>query len=256
MVIENWGKRMKNSVPFLLVAVMALCAGLVVAQEEMKGPEPEVPEVFVIPGHYVQIAFNNEGWVTLGYRMANYSQGRDWMLLEVGVTVRKPAQDQSVTRDSFSLTLPDESTIGLASEKSVWTTGRVPAIQLPRNMNRDSIDYFPVEAKQLCALRFFSGGPTAESLPRAHPYDQIDLSWQRVCTGDLFFVVPGGITTGQYWLNVRFADSVVRVPFRIMTREEQKYQRKNWQDPKKEYEALLKQEAEMAKAQQQETTDG
>ena len=39
---------------------------------------------------------------------------------------------------------------------------------------------------------------------------------QRACVGG-FFKVPGGIRYGQYWLNVKFAKSLVRVPFRILT---------------------------------------
>jgi hypothetical protein len=34
--------------------------------------------------------------------------------------------------------------------------------------------------------------------------------------------VPGGIKHGQYWLNVKLKDSVVRVPFRILTEDENK----------------------------------
>jgi hypothetical protein len=33
--------------------------------------------------------------------------------------------------------------------------------------------------------------------------------------GQLYFHVPGGTKYGQYWLNVKFAQSVVRVPFRL-----------------------------------------
>jgi len=34
-------------------------------------------------GRYVRIAYNNEGFVTLGYKLANLSVGEEWMLLEV-----------------------------------------------------------------------------------------------------------------------------------------------------------------------------
>ena len=97
-------------------------------------------------------------------------------------------------------------------------------------------------------IGFFSD-PTKEM--RSISYDQFEVSWQRACAGRLFFKVPEGITTGQYWLHVQFAGSEVQVPFRIMTKEEEKFLKKNWKDLKKEHEKFLKQEAEKAKQQQQ-----
>ena len=69
--------------------------------------------------------------------------------------------------------------------------------------------------------------------------------------GRIFFKMPDGqtIEPGQYWLNVEFANSVVQAPFRIMTKEEEKFLRKNWKDLKKEHEAYLKAQAEKAKQQ-------
>ena len=64
--------------------------------------------------------------------------------------------------------------------------------------------------------------------------DKVELSNQRACVGRLFFQVPGGITYGQHWLNVKFADSVVRVPFRILTKDEAKLLDKNYKDIKKQ----------------------
>ena len=50
------------------------------------------------------------------------------------------------------------------------------------------------------------------------------------------------IRTGQYYLNVKFKESVVQVPFRILTDEEQKEFKKNWKDIKKEHDAEYKQQ--------------
>ena len=78
------------------------------------------------------------------------------------------------------------------------------------------------------------------------------MSHQRACLGRLFFKLPEGkkVETGQYWLSVQFDGSEVQVPFRIMTKEEEKYFKKNWKNLKKEHEAFLKQEFEKAKQQQ------
>ena len=36
----------------------------------MKAPQPDVPEVFTLMGQYVRGGDNHEGFVNLGYRMA------------------------------------------------------------------------------------------------------------------------------------------------------------------------------------------
>jgi hypothetical protein len=60
------------------------------------------------------------------------------------------------------------------------------------------------------------------------------------CLGRLYFPVPGGIQYGQHWLNVKFANSVVRVPFRILTEEESKILDKNYADIEKQVEQGFK----------------
>ena len=75
----------------------------VTAQEpEVKAPVPTVPGIFTIEGQYTRIAYNNEGWVTLGYRIANDSQGQDWLMLHAGLTLRSPAENQTLTRGGIS----------------------------------------------------------------------------------------------------------------------------------------------------------
>ena len=101
----------------LLIA--GLTAPVVVAKDdiEVQIPVPTVPENFTAGGQFTRIAYNNEGWATLGYRTANGSQGKDWLLLEVGVTVSQPSPNQTLTRDSFAVKLPDGSMVPLASQR-------------------------------------------------------------------------------------------------------------------------------------------
>ena len=51
---------------------------------------------------------------------------------------------------------------------------------------------------------------------------------------------PGGIKYGQHWLNVKFEKSLVRVPFRILTEEEEKLLSKNYKDISKQVEEAFK----------------
>ena len=80
---------------------------------KVKIPEPGVPEIMTLEGRFVRAAYNNEGYVILGYRLANESVGGEWMLLEVGITVRDDVPDYTLKRDALSLETPDGKTIPL-----------------------------------------------------------------------------------------------------------------------------------------------
>jgi hypothetical protein len=78
---------------------------------------------------------------------------------------------------------------------------------------------------------------------RAAGWDQVELTDQRACLGRLFFKVPGGIAYGQYWLDVKFKNGLVRVPFRILTKEEDEMLEKNYRDIKKQVDEAFKPKA-------------
>ena len=71
-------------------------------------------------------------------------------------------------------------------------------------------------------------------------YDVVELSPIRGCVGRLYFKIPGGLKYGQHFLNVKFANSTIRVPFKIYTKEEEKFIDKNWKDIKKQVEQSFK----------------
>ncbi len=240
----------------MVFGVVLLIAGIatpvVVAQEVIQGveiPQPTVPENFTAMGVFTRVAYNNEGWATLGYRTANDSQGKDWILLEVGVTVIKPSPNVTMTRDSFAVKLPDGSMVPLASQQEFAAAGYLRGMVRRGDANNDSINYFPNQGSQGCPMLFFSDPASGTG---ATAFDQFELSWQRSCVGRLFFKLPEGqtIQPGQYWLVVKFTGSTVEVPFGIMTKQEVKNFQKNWKSIKKEHDAITKQKAAEAKAQQ------
>ncbi len=244
-----------NMQKFIRVAGVALlivgmAAPVVVAEDEIKVqiPQPTVPENFTAQGQFVRLAYNNEGWVTLGYRTANGSQGQDWLLLESGVTILKPHKNQTMTRDSFAVKLPDGSMVPLASQKEFQEAGYLRGMTERANMSNDSINYFPNQGSQPCPMLFFSD-PTSGT--GALAFDQFETGWTRACAGRLYFKLPDGqkIEPGQYWLVVKFAGSTVEVPFRIMTKDEENYFKKNWKKIKAEHDAITKQKAAKAKTQ-------
>jgi hypothetical protein len=185
-------------------------------------PKPGVPEIMTMEGKFIRVAYNNEGYVILGYQAANRSAGGDWMLLEVGMTVMDKVPNYMLTRDAITLDTPDGKSIPLATITE-FQSGNTQALQSRAKVQRDTISYFPTKASTACRLGFF-----ADLEDRARPWDQVELSSMRGCLGRLYFQVPGGIKHGQHWLNVKFAQSLVRVPFRIMTEEEEKMLSKNY----------------------------
>jgi hypothetical protein len=234
---------------FAAPAVMAQSQETLTAKgQEVEVPVPTEPGIFTIKGEFARIAYNNEGWVTLGYRTANSSQGQEWMLLEAGVTILHPPKGQTLTRKSFSVTMPDGTVVPMATVEEYRKAGSLAALNARGNTVRDSINYFPVAAHRAIPMVFFSD-PAHPS--RGIAFDQFDVNRNMAAVGRIFFKMPDGqtIEPGQYWLNVEFANSVVQAPFRIMTKEEEKFLRKNWKDLKKEHEAYLKAQAEKAKQQ-------
>jgi hypothetical protein len=223
---------MRNRFRLPVAAAFVVTAWPVVssAQEKPKVqiPEPGVPQVMTLEGRYVRVAYNNEGYAILGYRLANLSVGEPWMLLEVGFALREGVPDYDLTRDAVSMTTPDGKTIPLPSTEE-YRKANLEALQRREKVQRDSINYFPPNAYRACSIQFFT-----DLDQRAMPWDKVELSNQRACLGRLYFPVPGGIAYGQHWLNVKFAKSTIRVPFRILTKEEDKFLDKNYRDIEKQ----------------------
>jgi hypothetical protein len=185
-------------------------------------PQPGVPQIMTLEGNFVRAAYNNEGYVILGYQLANRSLGEEWMLLEIGATVLDRVPNYKLTRDALSIETPDGRTIPLATVTE-HRQGDTRALENRERVQRDSINYFPPRASRACRIGFF-----ADLDSRALPYDVVELSSTRACLGRLYFRIPGGITHGQHWLNVKFEKSLVRVPFRIFTEDEEKLLSKNF----------------------------
>jgi hypothetical protein len=197
-------------------------------------PQPGVPQIMTMEAKFVRAAYNNEGYVIMGYQMAQRSIGEEWMLLETGMTVLDKTPDYKLTRGALSLETPDGKTLPLPSVEAM-RAGNTEAVQQRSRVQRDSINYFPPMANQACRLGFFS-----DLSDRAMPWDEVELSNRRACLGRLYFKIPGGITYGQHWLNVKFEKSLIRVPFRIFTEAEEKTLSKNYKSISKQVEDAFK----------------
>ena len=175
------------------------------AKPTVEIPQPGVLQIITMEGKFVRAAYNNEGYVILGYQASNRSVGEEWMLLEVGTTVLDK-EDYKLTREAISLRRLMARRFPCRDHRAAG--GPDQAIQQRANVQRDSINYFPPRASRPCAFLFFP-----DLGARSLPLRRVDLTDDRACLGRLYFRIPGGIAYGQYWLNVKFQNSLVRVPF-------------------------------------------
>ena len=222
-----------------IAGALAIAATAVVtAQEKPKVqvqiPDPGVPQIMTMEGKFVRAAYNGEGYAIIGYQVANRSIGDEYMMLDLGTTVRDGVPAYKLTRDKLELTLPDGKNVPMLSMEE-YRKADMRAVENRARVQRDSINYFPPSATQACRIGFF-----AEPNSPAMAWDEVELSNRRGCAGRLFFKVPGGIKYGQYFLNVKFAQTLIRVPFRILTEDEEKLLSKNYKAIDKQIEEAFK----------------
>ena len=225
----------RNTAALAAVALVtaALTAGVGAQSQEppkIKIPESGVSQIMTLEGQYIRVAYNNEGYAVLGYRLANSTVGEDWMLLEVGFALRDGVPNYVLKRDAVSLELPNGKTVPLATNQE-YVKANLASLQMREKVQRDSINYFPPNAYQACSIQFFT-----DLDQRAMSWNEVEMTDHRACLGRFYFKVPGGITYGQHWLNVKFEKSVVRVPFRILTKEEDKMLEKHYKSIEKQVE--------------------
>ena len=213
----------------VIVTAGVLAAGSLQAQKPtVEIPKPGVPQIMTIEGNFIRAAYNNEGYVIIGYRIANSSVGEEWLMLEVGATMRQGKPLYTMPRSALSLTTPDNNKIPMATNEE-YLQVNLMGLQNRAKVMHDSIDYFPPTVSRGGRIGYFSDLGT-----RTRSYDQVELSPQVASVGRVFFKVPGGIKYGQHWLNVQFKESLVRVPFRILTADEEKLLTKNYKDIRKQ----------------------
>jgi hypothetical protein len=223
----------RNWLALVGAIAVALLATLPVAGQEKPKPKVAipnagVPEAMSVEGKFVRAVWNNEGYVIMGYQVAQRSMDGEHMMLDLGTTVLGNTPEYKLKRDAISVTTPDNKTVPMMTVEE-YRKADVRAIESRARVQRDSINYFPPQASQACRIGFFS-----EPNSPAMSWDEVAVSNRRACAGRLFFTIPGGIKVGQYFLNVKFANSTLRAPFRIFTEEEEKTVGKNYGDIKKQ----------------------
>ena len=233
---------MKNNGLTMAAAALA-CLALILTPtlglaQETEAVDPGETK-YAPAAEWVRVASNNIGYGIVGYRVANQSVGNEWMLLDVGLTVPKGVKNQVLKREAFSISLPDNTMIPMATQKEFQADrGKLRALDARALAAADSINYFPPSTTYPCRIGFFTD---ASQAGRGPAFDQVELSWERACVGRMYFKIPDGITYGQHTLNIMFDGGMLRVPFKIMTNEEMKELKKKYKEMEKEAKQQKKQ---------------
>jgi hypothetical protein len=220
---------LRNRVVFAVAVTVIGFGAIATAGEESAA---QAGEKVGVEGTFVRVAENDEGWVVLGYRAANEAAGKEWMFLDIGITLQKGVKHQKLTRDDIALVTPDHKVIPMLSQEEFEKArSSFAAMERADTMMHDSIDYWPPETTRPCRIGFFAD--PAQPM-RGLAVDEVDLDHGAACLGRVYFQVPGGIQYGNHNLDVKLEGSVIRVPMDIMTKEQAKEFEKKWKEELKE----------------------
>src|SRR3954470_10743697 len=112
-----------RSVSTVLAALSLAALGSVQANTQppqVAIPQPGVPQIMTLEAKFVRVAYNTEGYVIMGYQIANRTIGDEWIMLDVGITQMEKVRDYTLKRDAISLDTPD----GTLPLRRSWRTGR------------------------------------------------------------------------------------------------------------------------------------
>ena len=143
--------RMKT-LSIVLVALVAVCAPAVLpvaAQTQqppkVQMPQPGVPQIMTMEGKFVRAAYNNEGYVILGYQLVQPVDRRGVDAPRGRHDGARQTPDYTLKRDAISLETPDGKTLPLPSIEE-HRKATPSALQNREKVQRDSINYFPPSA--------------------------------------------------------------------------------------------------------------
>ena len=127
----------------LLAAWVAFVPAGAQAQEAPKIaiPQSGVPEIMTMEGKFVRAAYNNEGYVILGYQVVNRSIGEEWVLLEIGVDGRDGVEAFKLTRGDLLAEMSRRQDDTAAEDSEVRAANISRAAERTK-VQRDSINYF------------------------------------------------------------------------------------------------------------------
>lgn len=142
----------------------------------------------------------------VSYRFAAQSPGEDWLFLDVAITaVREPVE---IDRTRISLRTPAGDEVALATQEEFRAAhGELAPMIARAEVVGEPLGYFSGRVEKRLELFALPFEPLV--------FDSFWVNNREVYVGRLYFAVPGGVQTGRWELHMRFAESELRVPFRL-----------------------------------------
>ncbi len=144
--------------------------------------------------------------VVVGTRFADANIGDAWLLLDLAVTGSTGAAVE-IPRDAVFVRTPSGRTVHLATQEEFNAAyGDLQAMIARANVATTPVDLYT--DRRPCNLAFFSAGNDITKLS----------AWvddRTVCSGRMYFEIPGGVQPGPYTLGIDLPESSVRVPFTL-----------------------------------------
>lgn len=159
-------------------------------------------------GRYISRYRGPELETIVDYQFAAASLGEEWMILNVAVAGTQAAATE-VRSDSIFLRTPNGVRIPLPSyEAFAAAFSEVQSASRRAALAASPLDFTRAD-RRWCALAFHPLPGSAMVATSVH------VTMRRLCSGPLYFKIPGGIQPGRYALMIELEESEVSVPFLI-----------------------------------------
>ncbi len=142
----------------------------------------------------------------IGYRYASQNLGDEWLIIDLALTAT--GDPVKIDRSRIFVRPPAGDAVYLPSQEEFAAAfGALRGNILRAAVAADPLDYFKPRAD--CELKFLAEPGTSLVFPETWVDDR------RVCSGRLFFLVPGGVQAGTYVLGIDLTETKVRIPFKL-----------------------------------------
>ena len=193
---------MKNSALLLGMLVIAACASTTGTYDDQTGTR-EVTRfaVFHEGPEIAAIVARSSGERTVG---------NEWIVLGVEITATEGAGPVVVKRGDIALRSPDGRRMMMASQNEFREN--YPRLQIPTERtlaNLPLLDRYKLSRDAPCTQWFFAAPPAVLT------YNEIPISSSQICSGPLYFQIPGAIQAGRWRLIIELQESRADIPFMI-----------------------------------------
>lgn len=144
----------------------------------------------------------------IGYRYASQNLGDEWLIVDLAVTTPVGGDSVKIDRSRIFVRPPGGDAVYLPSQEEFAAAyGSLQSKIVRASVAADPLDYFKPRTE--CGLRFLAEPGAGLVFPETWVDDR------RVCSGRLFFPIPGGVQAGTYVFGIDLAESKVRIPFKL-----------------------------------------